>query len=142
MPIELPDIRQDTGSDCGKAVATCVWELRGVKKRPIPWTPLDGTAPDTLEAVLWQSGLSLQSGCMDIGDLKYHTSKGRPVICLLTEAGVTGHWVVVSGVRYRQVHFHCPIDGPSFEPIVDFERRWLDQTRRGEVYVRWGIAVE
>jgi hypothetical protein len=140
-PLTLRDARQTSEWTCGRAVLETVWDFFGVRSRPVPSTPLDGTSPDTIEALLWQSGLSLQSGSMDIADLKYHTGRGRPVVCCVTEAGAVGHWVCVSGVQYRTVFYQCPDDGPSREPIASFEGRWTDQTRRGVSYVRWGIAV-
>lgn len=143
VKIQLPDIRQDEDSaECALVAASIVWQHFGTRTRIIPNTPLDGTSPDTLESVLWESGLSVISGSMDLDDLRYHTRRGRPVISLVTEHDGTGHYVVVCGVERNHVYYQCPLDGPTKERSEDFEVRWQDRTRRGVAYSHWGIAVQ
>ena len=94
----------------------------------------------TVPLLLLQRFLRSQSGSMDLNDLQYHTKRGRPVICAVTEESGEGHWVVVAGVRHGRVYYQCPVDGPSKETGQEFEMRWQDHTRRGVVYTRWGVA--
>jgi ABC-type bacteriocin/lantibiotic exporter with double-glycine peptidase domain len=138
--ITLDDRRQKNGWTCGRVAIEIVWDYLGLGNRSVPSTPLDGTSPDTLESVLWQSGVTVQSGSMDLADLQYHTRRGRPVICAVTEESGEGHWVVVAGVRHGKVYFQCPLDGPCKEAAQQFEMRWQDHTRRGVVYTQWGVA--
>lgn len=149
MVLPLADIRQTKNWTCGHAALLIAWEFFGCKSRPVPATPVDGTSPDLIETLLWQSGLTVQSGSMDIEDLRYHTKRGRPVICAVTEPSGIGHWIVVAGFQRRthegkrvpHIRFQCPTDGPCVEPVEQFEARWTDATRRGVVYACWGIAV-
>ena len=141
-PLELADLRQgDDDAACGKVALRVVWSHFGTRVRLVPCTPIDGTSPDVIESLLWHSGLPVQAGQMDADDLKYHTSRGRPVICCVTEAGGGGHWVVVGGVYRGRVHLQCPLAGPLAEPVADFVARWTDQTRRGTQFDHWGIAA-
>lgn len=142
MILKLPDVRQKEPHSCGDAALRIVWDFHGVKSRPTVATVIDGTSPDTLEAMLWKSGLSVQAGVMDVGDLQYHTRRNRPVICCVTEESGVGHWVVVAGVAYRRVHYQCPVRGPVFESLAEWNRRWDDVTRRGVSFSQWGVATE
>lgn len=140
MILELPDTRQTNGWSCGEAAARVVFKYYEIKGRAPVASPIDGTDPRTLETSLWLAKLSVQAGSMDLDDLRYHTRRGRPVICLVTE-GDTGHWVVVAGLERGRVRYQCPIDGPCVEPAAAFEARWQDVDRMGVRYVRWGISV-
>jgi hypothetical protein len=139
--LALPDIRQRTPHGCGIAALETVWSCLGVRTRHVPDNPIDGMSPDTLENALWNSGLALQAGSMDLDDLKYHTRRGRPVVCCVQHPDGDGHWVVVAGVAYGFVKYQCPASGPQKVPAAVFATRWTDQTRRGALYSRWGIAV-
>jgi ABC-type bacteriocin/lantibiotic exporter with double-glycine peptidase domain len=140
--LTLPDVRQSSAHSCGDAALRIVWEFFGVpvRSRAVA-TPVDGLAPDTLESALWRSGLSVQAGTMDELDLKYHTGRGRPVVCCVTEADGSGHWIVCAGMCRRKVYYQCPLGGPKSEGVEEFLRRWTDGTRRGITYLRWGMAV-
>lgn len=160
MILTLPDLRQGPNdATCGRVCAHVVWDYFGVQWRPdlankieerkVPGNPIDGTHPDTLETVMWEAGLNVQAGCMDLHDLRHHTKKGRAVICPTTEDDGVGHYVVVAGFTRRKsggktvphVRYHDPLEGPMDEPAEAFEARWVDRTRRGVKYLRWGIAV-
>jgi hypothetical protein len=150
--LALPDLRQEPNDWwCAKVCAHIVWDFFGLPmdaRRQVPGTPLDGCPPDALEIVLWESGLSVISGSMDVPDLKYHAQRGRPVILLTTEDDGVGHYVVSGGLVRRShkgkttphLRYQCPLDGPRDEPVEDFEKRWVDRTRRAVKYLRWGIA--
>lgn len=149
MP-DLPDIRQKKAFQCGRAALEVVWAHFGVSRPPlVPSTPLDGTSPDVVEALLWYSGLRVQSGNMDVADLRYHTGRGRPVLCVVTQPEGVGHWVAVGRMgRLRRgrrlaetVVYQCPFSGPAEEFADGFEARWHDFTRRGVAYPSWGIAA-
>jgi hypothetical protein len=140
-PIDLPDLRQlPDGFDCGTVAAEIFWDHFGIKSRPVPATHIDGTSPDVLESLLWDSGMAVQAGTMEVADLKHHTGRGRPVACCVTEPDGVGHWVVVGGVTRGRVRYQCPLKGPASEPVEAFEKRWADRTRRSVRFERWGIA--
>lgn len=139
--LTLPDLRQQTGHDCGQTAAAVVYRLHGRRKADPPkGSELDGTHPAEMERAFRDAGLCVQSGDMTPADLRHHTRAGRPVVCLVTEADGTGHWVVVAGVARGKVHFHCPAAGPRTEPTAAFAARWHDSDRVAVRYERWGIA--
>ncbi len=140
MAILLPDIRQRSSWSCGRACLEIVWACLSVRTRHTPDNPIDGMSPDTLENALWNSGLRVQAGSMDLDTLRFHTRRGWPVVCCVTHDSGEGHWVVVSGVARGSVAYQCPTDGAMKKPAAEFLARWTDQTRRGMQYARWGIA--
>lgn len=151
--IALPVVLQSNDFTCGAACVEAVRDYFGVPENarvPVPTTPIDGASPDVLENVLWQSGLSVTSGSMDLDDLRHHTKKGRPVVCVATEDDGCGHWVCVAGFTRRKhegktvpcVLYLDPLEGMMTEPALAFEARWFDSTRRGVKYIRWGLAVD
>jgi ABC-type bacteriocin/lantibiotic exporter with double-glycine peptidase domain len=101
--------------------------------------PVQGTAPDTIEAVLRAAGLPVVSGSMRGGDLEHFTRCGRPVICPLSLSG--GHWVVIAEANRNYVTFHDPLVGSRWMWTDDFADVWTDTTRNGHTFARWGIAA-
>ena len=140
VTLVLPDLRQQTPHGCGRCALEVVWDYFGVRARYAPPNPVDGMSPDTLENALWNSGVCVQAGSMDLDDLRYHTRRGRPVVCCVTHESGDGHWVVVAGVSRGAVRYQCPADGPARQRAAEFLARWRDQTRRGVLYSRRGIA--
>jgi len=139
--LDLPVKLQANGWSCGEAAARIVFEFHGARGKKPRSSPIDGTDPRAMETSLWLSGLSVQAGSMDLDDLRHHTRKGRPVICLVTEASGEGHWVVCAGVTRGYVWYSCPADGACKERVASFEARWADVDRMGVRYVRWGLAA-
>jgi predicted double-glycine peptidase len=139
--LEIPDIRQDNDHDCGQAAAIAALRYLGITKR-IPsglCNPVQGMAPDTIEAVFRSFGLAVLSGEMREEDLRHLTHTGRPVLCpITTTAG--GHWVVVRGVARGKVLYHCPTHGPSSLPMASWLAGWVDSSRAGHTFTRWGIC--
>lgn len=142
-PLQLVAKLQTRDHACGNVVADIVFDFLGVRSRTVPSTPIDGTSPDTLESTLWSSGVRVQAGSMDLDDLKYHTRRGRPVICLVVTDDNVGHWVVVSGIERGKVCMVDPLVGDTREPTAAFLKRWSagDSTRRGVHYTQWAIAA-
>ncbi len=137
--LELPDVRQRDEFSCGSAVYRCVVEfLLGSSKR-IPADPHDGVHPFELEPALRRAGLKTQSGSMEVADLKWHVSQGRPVICLIRVEG-GGHWVVVRGVTAKRVHFHDPAKGRVWLTHEQWGDRHSDWDRHGTVYRQHSIS--
>lgn len=143
--LELPDIRQSADYDCGCAAVDTALRFFGVRTCAAVLdlaTPIDGTSPAAIEGAFRRAGLAVQSGRMDVGDLKYHVSRGRPVLCPVALYG--GHWVVVRGAsagRRGRVYFHCPACGPQWLATSQWESNWRDTTRAGHDFDAWGIAV-
>lgn len=144
--MELPDIRQDKGHDCGVAAPACVYEVLGIKKprdslRKLMGTnAINGTDPRTIEAQFRADGLKVLSGQMQIENLRHFTSIGCPVLCLVTLHG-GGHYVVVGAVRYGKVHFQDPFVGPRSMRLKEFEDAWVDHDRFGVIYRQFAMAV-
>jgi len=141
MKLILPDLRQTTGYTCGLTCARIIYDFLGVRGKLPAATPHDGTDPMALESAFRVSGLSVQSGTMDLRDLWHHTRQGRPVVCLVTYQGC-GHYVVVGGVERNRVHYQCPEIGPSAEYASEFEKKWQDLSHRwGHDFKHHGVAV-
>ena len=139
----IPDVRQTTDYDCGAAAVDAVAEFHGQRRRSLSGikhiaNPVQGMAPETVEAVLRSIGLTVLSGVMTVADLRHLTRTGRPVLCPVATGG--GHWVVVRGVTRCRVHYHCPTHGPSSLPILSWESQWHGETRHGHGFERWGIC--
>ena len=140
--LTIPDVRQSSGWDCGRAAAFAVFDLFGRARPAEPWpgTPDAGTDPRTLEAVFWGHGLQCQAGAMSVADLRHHTeAESRPVIVLTSWGG--GHYWIVRGCRNRRVYFHCPSKGPGSIHESAFLKTWQDVDRFGHRFHRHGIAV-
>lgn len=141
----LPDMRQRFDYDCGAAATKTVLCYYGLKTgtytlAPLATNPIDGTDPRAIEATLRRSGLKVISGEMDLEDLKHHIKLGRPVICIIQLDNV-GHYVVVGSIKFGQVHFNDPINGPSKNNLATFKERWRDVDRLNTIYHQFGIAA-
>ena len=137
----VPDVRQSGDYDCGAAAVESVLRFHGVK--PSPWlsklaNPVQGMAPDTIEAVLWESLGSVVGGVMRVDDLRHFAASNRPVICPVMVDGC-GHMVFVCGVSRGQVYFQCPLSGPQMVGSRHWARAWRDETP-GSIYQSFGIV--
>lgn len=143
MILKLPDIRQKDDYDCGAAAVDTVLRFLGVRSCAAVLdmaNPVQGTAPDTVEALLRRAGLPVLSGTLHIEDLKHFPDHGRPVVCpVSTDDG--GHWVIVAGISRGRVHYQCPLNGKTTMKVSDWLVRWRDTSRSGHEYDRWGIVV-
>lgn len=142
MLLDIPDVRQAHDYDCGAAVIDAV-SIYFARRRGTLFelaNPVQGMAPDTVEAVLRSVGFSVLSGTMTPEDLKHFCNTGRPVLCPVSTHG--GHWVVVRGViGLGLVFIHCPIDGRLQLSADEWAGVWRDVSRSGQLFERWGIAV-
>lgn len=141
MILSIPDVRQSGDYDCGAAAVESVLRFHGV--RPSPWVrklanPVQGMAPDTIEAVLWESLGCVAGGVMMVDDLRHFAGSSRPVLCPVTIDGF-GHWVVVRGVCRGRVYFQCPLSGPQVIGSRHWSMAWHDSTP-GSVYRSYGIV--
>jgi hypothetical protein len=139
--LDLPAILQRNDWSCGQVAARTVFQHFGLRGKAPPGTPQDGTDPRSIEAAFRLAGLRVQSGEMEVDDLRHHTKAGRPVVCLVTESDGVGHYVTVAGVRGRTVFYHCSVSGARSELLTRFAARWHDSDRVAVRYERWGIAV-
>lgn len=136
--LDLPDIRQRKGWDCGRAAVDCVLQFLGKSAdlRRLMTTPMDGTDPRNIETMLRMAGCRVLSGEMSLDDLRYQTGNGRPVV-----AAVKNHYVVVGGVRLGKVRYHDPLVGPAKATVGDFMVWWNEADRLGVEYKQFGIAA-
>jgi len=145
MPaLAVPYRAQNSAYDCGEAVARMVLAFHGrqwPRNRFPGWPcPVDGTDPRTLESFFRGNCFRVQSGEMQLADLRHHTRAGRPVACLVQCGGV-GHWVCVNGVIGRMIQVLDPASGPRVTSGGGFVSIWSDLARDGTTYQGWGIAV-
>lgn len=144
--ILLPDIRQKANFDCGAAVVRCVFKFYKMTMSHdffislLGTNGMNGTDPRTLESQIRMQGLMVLSGDLDIDDLATQTKKGRPVIVLVTLHG-SGHYIIVSGVRYGHVHYQDPLVGPKKLRINEFVEVWTDYDRFGVTYKNFGMSI-
>jgi ABC-type bacteriocin/lantibiotic exporter with double-glycine peptidase domain len=140
--LALPNLRQRDGWSCGPTCAAMVLQHFG---KPVPKqfpssSAIDGTDPLALVPIFRSANLHVLAGEMAYNDLAFQAgTMGRPVICLVQHDGV-GHYVVVSGVRYRRVYYQCPVQGAESCGATEFLDRWFDQGRDCR-YLQFGISV-
>lgn len=139
MLLDLPDRRQSADYDCGAAAVAAACLFLGRRPPARLANPVQGMAPDTVEAALRLAGLPVLSGTMTVDDLRHLTRAGRPVLCPVSLHG--GHWVAVRGVERGRVHFHCPLDGRLALPAAEWVAAWRDTSRAGHEFDRFGIAA-
>lgn len=143
--LSLPDVRQERDDNCGTAAAEVVRRFYGIRERAADLAnPIQGTAPDTLAAVLRSLGLNVLAGQMlgGVADLQHFTRLGYPVVCCVTLNGA-GHWVVVAGVARGRVHFHDPLAGPRKLPLSEWLDCWRDTSAEtAQPFRSWGIVVD
>lgn len=140
--LTIDPVMQKFEYDCGAACVDAVIKFYGIRTCVGVLTlsnHIQGTSPDTIEALLRRAGLKVISGTMTTADLKHMTTTGRPVICPITTPE-GGHYVVVRGVGRGKVWYHCPSDGPKSMKISDWEANWNDTSRSGHEYDKWGIC--
>jgi len=139
--LTLPDLRQTDSHSCGRVARDVAVSFFGRRapRRPPSSSPVDGTDPLALVAEFRLLGFHVQSGEMDLIDLKHHTAAGRPVV-VLTRLGDEGHYQVVAGVARGRVRYQCPANGPGSEPAAAFLARWWD-VGRDVRYHQFGLAV-
>ncbi len=146
MPLlDVPLVRQVESHDCGTAAAAMVLKFH---RRKVPdlaaagWpSPIDGTDPRVVEAILRNAGLGVVSGELHESMLAFHVRQGRPVACLIQHNGC-GHWVVVVDVAYRRpVQLNCPAEGRRKVRLADFLASWVDVCRDGTRYHQWGVVA-
>lgn len=142
MILKLPDIRQRADYDCGLAAVDCALSFIGVRTAAVflgMANPVQGTSPDTVEAMLRRAGCRVLAGEMSLDDLQHFANQSRPVLCPVALHG--GHWVVSAGVQRGVVHFHDPLDGALKMKAAAWMDGWRDGTKNGHEYKHWGIAV-
>jgi predicted double-glycine peptidase len=140
--LTIPDVRQRDDYSCGAACLAALLSFHGI--RPARWVreianPVQGTATDTVEAVLWRSLGCVARGTMTLHDLAHYVRTRRPVVCPISLT-TGGHWVVVSGVTSRRVYYHCPLDGLEWMTRARWLACWRDWTPDGSEYPRFGLV--
>lgn len=142
--LDVPDVRQESDYDCGRACLKAVFAFWGEafpKHLSALTNQEQGTHPDTLSAILRESRrFELIDGSMSVDLLRMLTRNGWPVLVVLTPPGKGGHWVVVRGVARGRVYYHCPTHGRCSLPVASWEDAWDDRDRGNVGYWRWGVC--
>lgn len=139
--VDLPDIRQTEGYDCGMALRASVLQYRGLTDTGCcTASEIDGLSPDVMELILRQAGLPVMAGTMTLDRLRYFTNReSSPVLCPVNHFG--GHWIAVVGLDRRWVEFQCPLRGRHSMKLAVFDESWHDVTRRAHTFDHWGIVA-
>jgi ABC-type bacteriocin/lantibiotic exporter with double-glycine peptidase domain len=143
MVLDLPDVRQQKEWSCGRAILEALhihYERNLNPTLSSLCNPIQGLAPETLDASLRAAGFLVHSGSFNVQQLKSHTRIGYPVACLV-QFEQTGHWVLVSGVERGKVHFNCPIRGKVSQPVSEWNKNWRDIHWLGCEYRNWGTCA-
>jgi ABC-type bacteriocin/lantibiotic exporter with double-glycine peptidase domain len=139
--INLNHHQQKTDYDCGSTVLRIVCDYYEIPTKSIKSDAIYGIHPFELEPAFRRLGLKVTSGEMDVEDLKYHTSKGRPVICLVQCEGM-GHWVVCYNVSRGFVRLCDPAEDKKTKfAINNFNDIWHDNDRNGTIFRGYGLVV-
>jgi ABC-type bacteriocin/lantibiotic exporter with double-glycine peptidase domain len=102
-------------------------------------TTEDGTELHAIEIWFRRRGYQVLSGSMTLGDLRWQTRQGRPVITPVTIAG-HGHYVVVAGLSRGQVWYHDSDRGPHRVLEAEFASIWHGISKTAD-FPQWGISV-
>ncbi len=142
MLLNLPDLRQANGHDCGPAAVRCLLAFHNVHA-PVPLAcPLDGCDPRHIESHLRERiGLNVHAGQLTIADIRHLCDDGRPPILLVTWPGDGSHYVIARGVSRGRVYIHDVDDGRKAIPEADFLVAWCAKDGRlSKPLRRWGIV--
>jgi ABC-type bacteriocin/lantibiotic exporter with double-glycine peptidase domain len=158
LMLDIPQLRQTYGYDCGAKALQAVLAYYGIEVREdvimkkVKTTP-EGTSVNHIEQVARSYGLQVDSRRMNIHDVKEYLKKKIPVILALQawtdkqivdwdKDWVDGHYVVAIGYSKDKVIFEDP---SSFERTYitydELEHRWHDEDTNGKKYLHHGIAV-
>lgn len=141
MPLlEVTPRLQRDDHDCGEAVFRMACETLGLVRRVQSADVFHGTHPLEIEPMFRRAGLRVQAGEMDLGDLRYHAGRGRPVAVLVRNA-FGGHWVLSRGVSRGFVHYCDPTNGLCRMEAELFQDLWYDKDRHGTIFRGHGVAV-
>lgn len=168
--LEVPDVPQPHGYECGAACAMSAARFFGVGPTDLrAWVKLlgtdpdNGTAPKAIARVLRQLGLRVEARQhMTLADLRDCWRAGKPVICPIQDYSLDagpgdyedGHYVVSIGVALGYVFVQDPMADVELEdahsaaapgrviiPEQRFLQRWHDRSAAGRYYLRYGIVV-
>lgn len=143
--LTFPTVLQAKTYDCSAACAKAVEQHYGTT-RPLAFyvtglavDSANGCDPRTLDRFFRRRGYGVIAGEMTVDDLRFHTSRDRPVVVPVTFDGA-GHYVVVYRVARDRVRIADPWCGSVSLRREAFESAWRDHDAV-ETFRRWGIAV-
>lgn len=142
--LDVPVLLQTDEYRCGPVSLEMVLSYDGIPAAK--WVrqlanPLTGLEPSTLVAVLTSAYAERTlHGTMTVPLLKSLTQQNRPVIALVTDAEVGGHWVVVKGVFRGKVYLNCPTNGAESLPEKDFVDAWRWGSKSEGLLLRFGAV--
>jgi len=140
MPLAVVDLRQRDNHSCGGVALDVHFRFHGLRLprmyRALP-DPVRGLGPDTAELIVRKHYAHVIAGRLDLATLR-HFSRFTPVLCVITVAPESDHWVNCIGVSRTRVHFHCPSDGLQSVPHADWLAMWRDAGPGA--YLRYGLT--
>ena len=138
--VNLPDIRQDHGYDCGLACLRTLYAFYNKTLSPTDRSHLEqlleqqhGLSGKTLctqlrkdhfDAFLFQATLTGD----DVKSITYHLSKGRPLVILLANKKQLKHYVLLQGYEQDGSHFyiHDPAGVRQSLNRTQLQELWAD----------------
>lgn len=156
--INLPQIRQTYGYDCGAKTIQAILvyygiEIRGDHIMKFAQTTKEGTQIQSMIRVIKKYGLKTDSREMTITDVKNYLNKKIPVILVLQawtkrknidweKDWRDGHYVVAIGYTKDRIIFEDPSSFPrTYLSYNELEKRWHDVGQNGKKYIHHGIAI-
>lgn len=134
--IKLPIINQTNDYSCAECCVKSIFEYHGVKVKQTSFaSPIDGTAPRSIEHQLRINGYNVVAGNMDWRGVKYYLRRGIPVITCYS-----GHYVILIGTEKRSILIMDPLF-PDYQKlsIQNFKKIWEDVDSVGTHYKQWVI---
>jgi len=159
--IHLPKVEQSHNYDCGAACLRAICQYFGVGPDDedefisvCRATPEDGTEPEALVRAAKHCGLQAHKiEGMTVEQLRAFLKASRPVICDIQAWGEqddyhtnkNGHYIIALGFDDKNFYFEDPSihdnDSRGHLPIAEFEKRWHDVDKNGQVFKRLGIVL-
>lgn len=156
--IDLPQVHQIYGYDCGSAALQAILMYYGVEvyERDLikeVKTTRKGTALKNILKTIKRYKLRYTAKPMTLKDLKKYIDKRIPVIIVLQawtnkkqpdweNDWVDGHYVVAIGYKPDKILFEDPSSFKrTFLKYDELEKRWHDIGVDGKIYIHYGVAV-
>jgi hypothetical protein len=134
--IKLPIINQNNDYSCAECCVKSIFEYHGVKVKQTSFaSPIDGTAPRSIEHQLRINEYNVIAGNMDWHSVKYYLRRGIPVITCYNS-----HYVVLIGTEKRSIVMMNPLYSDYQKiSIKSFKDVWEDWDSMGTPYRSWCI---
>lgn len=139
--LDVPYVQQRASTDCGPAAVAMVMQYwlnqgAGIDRSAAEAGQIDallspskrsGVRGQELKRYFEEHGFSTYVFNGEIGDLRNHVEKGRPLVVCLDPRGASAifHYIVIVGIDASAVYFHDPARGKLLkEELKHFQHEW------------------